>query len=286
MIKIENVSKAYKGKWALKNFSVELNKGEIIGLVGPNGAGKTTLLKCITNLIINYKGQINFDKKYTLGLVLDDLKTYSNRSLKFNLNYFKIIKNLENYDNAISILKTLNFDTNLLSNRLRSFSYGMNKKVVSSLSLMSNPDIVLLDEPFRGLDFESINSFKILLKRFKEEGKIVLFSSHNLQDVEEICDTVLVINNGKLLRRINAKETGNSKNIVFSTNNNQLAIQVISEFSPNLNGDQIILELEEKQWNSVLKILIENEIELLSVKNNYSLMDRVINIVREDRNRV
>lgn len=286
MIKIENVSKAYKGKWALKNFSVELNKGEIIGLVGPNGAGKTTLLKCITNLIINYKGQINFDKKHTLGLVLDDLKTYSNRSLKFNLNYFKIIKNLENYDNAISILKTLNFDTNLLSNRLRSFSYGMNKKVVSSLSLMSNPDIVLLDEPFRGLDFESINSFKILLKRFKEEGKIVLFSSHNLQDVEEICDTVLVINNGKLLKKINAKETGNSKNIVFSTNNNQLAIQVISEFSPNLNGDQIILELEEKQWNSVLKILIENEIEVLSVKNNYSLMDRVINIVREDRNRV
>ncbi len=283
MLKVEGLHKFYGTKNALSNINFELKEGTIIGLVGPNGAGKTTLLKCITGICIKYTGNVLKKENTTIGLVVDDLKGYSDRTLKFNLNYFKITRGLKDYDNAMGILEKLNFDTSLLNRKLKTFSYGMNQKVVTALSLISNPQIVLLDEPFRGLDVESITDFKSLLREFKSQGKAVLFSSHNLDDIEEICDKVIVINKGSILDIIDARVIGTSEHITFSSSNNELALELISEYNPVENNGFIELTLKKQMWNTILETLIKNNVEVLNVTNKSRLVDRVNDLIGESK---
>ncbi|MFV0424440.1 MAG: ABC transporter ATP-binding protein [Bacilli bacterium] len=284
MLEINNLTKIYKGTAALNNINLSLPSNSVIGIVGPNGAGKTTLLKCITDLVSSYTGTITIPEHTSVGLVLDDLKAYKNRTLKFNLEYFRLIKGLPNYNISLNILKELDFDLDLINRPLKSFSYGMNQKVITSLSLISNPNIVLLDEPFRGLDSNSVASFKQLLFKLKSMDKLVLFSSHNLADIEEICDKVIVINKGNILDIIDAKVVGDSRNIIFSTSNNTIALEIISSYSPTLANDKISLTLQNNQWNDVVKLLIDNDIEVLSVNNNSTLLDRVHALLRREQN--
>lgn len=275
MLNIHNLSKRYGSKYALKNVNLNLDRSLVIGLVGPNGAGKTTLLKCITNLASGYDGHIEVLGNSRVGLVLDDLKAYRNRTLKFNLEYFRIVNGLSNYDLSLYILNKLSFDTGLINQKMQAFSYGMSQKVVTALSLMANPDIVLLDEPFRGLDTASIESFKGLLTELKTANKLVVFSSHNIKDVEEVCDKVIVINKGEILDIIDAKTDGALRNVVFNTSNNQAALSLIAEFNPTVVGENIVVVLKPEKWNEVVKIIANNDIEILSINNNSSLLKRV-----------
>ncbi len=275
MLSIVNLSKYYKYNAALDTVNLEFQRGSIIGIVGPNGAGKTTLLKCITDLCTGYSGYIDKPDNMAVGLVLDNLKAYQNRTLKFNLEYFRIIKGLESYDQSLRILEKLNFDLNHVDSKLANFSYGMNQKVTTALSLMSDPDLVLLDEPFRGLDEQTIDSFKGLLSEFKMQNKLILFSSHNLSDVEQICDKVVIIHKGKVLDIIDAKVVGNSRNITFSTSNNSKTLEIISKHHPKFENDVITLTLEGSEWNEIVKMIANADIEILNVDNNSALSARV-----------
>lgn len=277
MIEINNLCKKYHGKgpYALNNVSLKFEGNEIVGLVGPNGAGKTTLLKAITDIVTSYTGEIKIAENSTRGLVLDNLQAYNNRTLGFNLNYFRIVKGLKDYNNSIDILKKLDFDTNLEHKKLKTFSYGMNQKVITAISLMSNPDIVLLDEPFRGLDFDSVESFKKLLNEFKNQNKLVIFSSHNLKDVETICDRVVVMNKGEVLDVIESSIVGDSNNIIFNSSDNDKAFSLIGEYNPEITSDGIVLKLRPNEWKDIMKKLLENDIEIIKVDNNSSLKERV-----------
>ncbi len=275
MLKIQGLFKFYGRRNALNNINLELEPGTIIGLVGPNGAGKTTLLKCITGICNDYTGTILKQEQTTMGLVIDDLKGYADRTLQFNLKYFQIARGLNDYNYSLEILKKLNFDTGLLNSKLITFSYGMNQKVITALSLISNPQIMLLDEPFRGLDAQTISDFKNLLSELKMQNKAILFSSHNLNDIEEICDKVVVINNGTILDIIDARVVGDAKNISFNTNNDDLAMRLVEKYNPVKTQKYINLTLSDNDWKEILKLFIDNNIEVLNVSNNTSLADRV-----------
>lgn len=275
MLEIVNISKNYKSKIALSNTTVSMTGSQIVGLVGPNGSGKTTLLKSITGVCRPTTGEIRKNQNVTIGLVMDDLKGYDNRTLKFNLEYFRIVKGLDSYNESLKVLEILNFDLSLLDSKLKTFSYGMYQKVIVAISLMSSPEIVLLDEPFRGLDEHSVQCLKNLLNKYKEEGKLILFSSHNIDDVERICDKVIVLNSGNLMGVVDSKVAGNASSITFNTSNNDRAYMLISAYNPIIEDGRIRVELADNQWKEILRIMLDNDIEVLGVDNNSSLSKRL-----------
>ncbi len=284
MIIVNNLTKVYRNKAALNSINLELSENKIVGLVGPNGAGKTTFLKCISNLVTTYYGSILIKEGTTIGLVLDNLKAYQNKSLRFNLEYFRIAKGLSTYENSLKVLDILNFDLSLMDDKLRTFSYGMNQKIMVAISLMSNPDIILLDEPFRGLDEASIADFKKLLNMFKQQNKLIIFSSHNLRDVENICDEVIVLNKGNHLTTVNNHELLNSNSVRFNTNNNEYAMELLKEYNPIFSNNMINVNVDKEVWKVILQELLNNDVEIIDINRSSKLAYHINTLLREERN--
>jgi ABC-2 type transport system ATP-binding protein len=210
MIKIKNVTKRYNDFLSVDDLNLEVQPGEIMGIIGHNGAGKTTTLKMITGLISPTEGHIevmgrdiekeNIEIKKHLGFLPEESPLYENMSVNEYLIFFSEIYGIsrkqaaDRIDNILTSLK-LN-DRKKLTGEL---SKGMKRKVAIARTLLHNPTLLILDEPNSGLD--PLTSFFIIdyLKQLKKEGKTILLSAHNLFHVEYICDRVSIMKQGKLV---------------------------------------------------------------------------------------
>lgn len=280
MITVSNLTMKFGKFTALNNVSATFVPGQIVGVVGPNGCGKTTLFKCITNINTTFSGQIMVSDKTQIGFVLDTLKAYGELTLDQNIRYFSLLRECDPTF-AEYLIDTLRFPKELRNQKMKTYSFGTAQKANTILSLLNDPDIIILDEPFRGLDPMTVTSFKFLLNEFKRIGKTVIFSSHDINDVEEVCDQVLVMGRGCILGVVNAKEVGNSLNISFNTSNDAYAMQLLVNYNPYyLNGFINLQLVNEELWPQILIYLTQNNIQVLNVSNNSSLMNRVLNIFR------
>lgn len=212
MLKINNVYKSYKnGVIANDNISLTVNDGEIYGFIGPNGAGKSTLIKAIVGLHDFDSGSISLDDlsikdnplayKAKLAYIPDNPDLYENikaiNYLNFIADVFKIDlktrkEKIEKYASLFEIKNSLNMP-------IKSFSHGMKQKLQIIGALIHNPKLLVMDEPFVGLDPKSSYDLKELLKELTKEGTIVFFSSHVLEVVEKLCDHIGIINKGKIV---------------------------------------------------------------------------------------
>lgn len=212
MLKINNVYKSYKnGIMANDNISLTVNDGEIYGFIGPNGAGKSTLIKAIVGLHDFDSGSISLDDlsikdnplayKAKLAYIPDNPDLYENikaiNYLNFIADVFKIDlktrqEKIEKYASLFEIKNSLNMP-------IKSFSHGMKQKLAIIGALIHNPKLLVMDEPFVGLDPKSSYDLKELLKELTKEGTIVFFSSHVLEVVEKLCDHIGIINKGKIV---------------------------------------------------------------------------------------
>lgn len=212
MLKINNVYKSYKnGVMANDNISLTVNDGEIYGFIGPNGAGKSTLIKAIVGLHDFDSGSISLDDlsiknnplayKAKLAYIPDNPDLYENikaiNYLNFIADVFKIDlktrkEKIEKYASLFEIKNSLNMP-------IKSFSHGMKQKLQIIGALIHNPKLLVMDEPFVGLDPKSSHDLKELLKELTKEGTIIFFSSHVLEVVEKLCDHIGIINKGKIV---------------------------------------------------------------------------------------
>lgn len=212
MLKINNVYKSYKnGVMANDNISLTVNDGEIYGFIGPNGAGKSTLIKAIVGLHDFDSGSISLDDlsiknnplayKAKLAYIPDNPDLYENikaiNYLNFIADVFKIDlktrkEKIEKYASLFEIKNSLNMP-------IKSFSHGMKQKLAIIGALIHNPKLLVMDEPFVGLDPKSSHDLKELLKELTKEGTIIFFSSHVLEVVEKLCDHIGIINKGKIV---------------------------------------------------------------------------------------
>ena len=212
MLKINNVYKSYtNGIMANDNISLTVNDGEIYGFIGPNGAGKSTLIKAIVGLHDFDSGSISLDDlsikdnplayKAKLAYIPDNPDLYENikaiNYLNFIADVFKIDlktrqEKIEKYASLFEIKNSLNMP-------IKSFSHGMKQKLAIIGALIHNPKLLVMDEPFVGLDPKSSYDLKELLKELTKEGTIVFFSSHVLEVVEKLCDHIGIINKGKIV---------------------------------------------------------------------------------------
>ena len=213
MFQIKNVSKAYEkgGKKVVKDLSVTVNNGEIFGFLGPNGAGKTTTIKMLTGILNQDEGEILLDDisikdrpiaaKRQFAFVPDNPETFSRlRGIEY-LNFIADVYKVSTEDRKERIdFYCEKFGlTNVLNNRISSFSHGMKQKLFLIASLISDPQNWILDEPMVGLDPEASFIVKEIMRERSDNGKTVFFSTHVMEVAEKLCDRVGIIKEGEIL---------------------------------------------------------------------------------------
>jgi ABC-2 type transport system ATP-binding protein len=211
MLQVQHLCRSFRGIPAVQDVSFQVDSGEIIGFLGPNGAGKSTTVKMITGMLRPNDGHVLFDGRdiaddmvayrTTLGYVPEEAHLYSYLS---GLEYLQLVGRLRGMREAVIEEKALTL-LNLLHleswrhTPISSYSKGMRQRVLIAAALLHNPQLLIFDEPLSGLDVVSARLFKDLLQVLAAEGKAVLYISHVLETVEQVCDRVIVIAKGKVL---------------------------------------------------------------------------------------
>jgi len=223
MLKVTNLTKKYKNFTAVDNISFQVNKGEIVGLLGPNGAGKSTTIKSIVGLLritsgtILINGKINdsIDAKKDFAYIPEFPKLYDNLSVWEHIEFIAQAYKIENYENqAIKYLEK--YDMLDKKNKLASdLSKGMQQKVSIICNLIIDPEIYFFDEPMIGLDPKAIKETKNIFLYLKNKGKSVFISTHLLDSIEKICDTILIMKDGKIITRGSIEELKGAKEITL-----------------------------------------------------------------------
>ena len=211
MLELRRVSKHFSGIPAVDDVSFVARPGEVTGYLGPNGSGKSTTMKMITALIERTYGQILFDGtpieddliryKRRMGYVPEEPYLYNHLSGAEYLTMVAQLRDLparETSERIDGLLRLLSFFDDRHAS-ISGYSKGMRQKILIAAALMHNPDLVLLDEPFSGLDVGSALVLRSLIQELARRGKVVLFSSHELDTVERVCSHVVILHRGKLV---------------------------------------------------------------------------------------
>lgn len=184
---VRNVTKKFGNVTVLDNVSLQVKKGTICGIVGRNGSGKTVLFKCICGLLQINEGSILVDKK-EIGAIIEEpgfLKQYSGKQ---NLRLLASMSGKENID-IEKALKVVGLEC-AGRKKVGKYSMGMRQRLGIAQAIMENPDVLILDEPFNGLDKAGVIQMRNLLKELKNRGKAIMLASHNAADIDELCDEV------------------------------------------------------------------------------------------------
>lgn len=213
MIEIKNVSKTYNGvKIAIKNVSFKVDGGEIFGFIGHNGAGKTTMIKSIVgildfeegDILINGKSIKNnpIECKMDIAYVPDNPDLYENMRaidfINFICDMYEIDKDTRK-NNVLKYAKIFEIDGKL-GDDISSFSHGMKQKVALIAALSHDPKVLIMDEPFVGLDPKAVFDMKEIMRNMAKEGKTIFFSTHILDVAEKLCDRVAIIKSGEIVK--------------------------------------------------------------------------------------
>lgn len=211
MLEVRELSKRYRGIAAIQNVSFHLEAGKIVGYVGPNGSGKSTTVKILTGLLEPNDGKVLFEGRNirdnlesyrtAFGYVPEEAHVYTHLS---GLEYLQLVGRLRGMEERLIALKANRFLTLLGLESWRHspislYSKGMKQKVLIAAALLHDPKLLVFDEPLSGLDVVSSRLFKDLLQELAAEGKAILYISHVLEIVEQICDRVIVIAKGHIL---------------------------------------------------------------------------------------
>lgn len=216
MIEIKRVSREFKEKkhtiQAVKEVTCTIPKGEIVGLLGENGAGKTTLLRMMSTVLEPSSGEIfingvNIHKepmkvKQTIGVLFGgETGLYDRLTARENLEYFAAFYGMSKHETKVRIeeLAKRFGMRDFLDRRVGGFSKGMRQKVAIARTILHNPDVIFFDEPTTGLDITAANMFRELVRQLKKEGKTIVFSSHIMEEVEQLCQSIIMIHKGQMI---------------------------------------------------------------------------------------
>ena len=218
MITTARLTKRYGAKCAIQDLDLSVNRGEILGFLGPNGAGKSTTVKILSGLIAADAGHAaicGFDiveqpieAKKRLGYVPESPKVYESLSADAFLDIMGALYHLDPVTSRArrtGLLELFGLAEARLQ-RLRTFSKGMRQKVVIAAALIHRPEVLILDEPFDGLDVNTTLVMKTLLREMAAQGRTILFSSHILEVVERICTRICIIDQGRIVSEGTAGE--------------------------------------------------------------------------------
>ncbi|AIQ14971.1 ABC-2 type transport system ATP-binding protein [Paenibacillus sophorae] len=281
-LSINQVSKRIGGKNIIKNVSLSVPKGKIFGLLGPNGAGKTTLIKMMVGIMKMSSGDIRIggssiqsefkDAIRKVGAVIENPSFYGEMTGFQNLRYISAFHMKPNKVNIERQLEAFGLSDSA-NKRVKKYSLGMKQRLGLAVSLLHNPDLVILDEPTNGMDPQGIIDLRRILRGLAEKHeKTVFLSSHLLSEVELLCDYYGVMNDGELLE---IKENGRAANefrytLSFDSTCIKRAMQLLTEAGYQVKRNEAAYELSfvlpEEKIMIVINMLNHHQIEVLNMK--------------------
>lgn len=188
ILTVRGLSKSYGPRQVLDDISFTVNPGEILGLIGPNGAGKTTLFECLAGLLPRNSGQID---GLPLFYLPDAIRPWPNQTIDWALRF---LAQSQPYEHLLQSLQL----THLRRSRIAGLSKGENKRLLLALALLTPQPLLLLDEPFDGLDFRQTRDIMTLLRTIPATGRTLFLSIHQLTDAARVCDRFLLLNQGRV----------------------------------------------------------------------------------------
>ncbi|ENQ3105483.1 ABC-2 type transport system ATP-binding protein [Bacillus sp. 491mf] len=297
VLKTNQLTKVFHGKEVISNVNMHVKQGEIYGFLGPNGAGKTTIMKMITNLIKPTSGEIEiFGEKLTntsyevlkrMGTIIEYPIFYEKLTAKENLNLhceYMGFYDKKAIDRALDLVNLHNVD----DKQVKDFSLGMKQRLGIARAITTKPELLILDEPINGLDPIGIKELRELFKILcKEYGITLLVSSHILGEMEQMADTIGVIQNGKLIKEVSMKSiNGQQTEYIEVTVQDVKQAAYLLENRLHLTNYKImggnIIRIYDTSvtQQAISKTLIMNDIEIESInKKNSSLEEYFLNLM-------
>lgn len=281
-IKLKNVVKKYGVMEVLNIDELTFESGKAYGVIGPNGAGKTTLFKSITNIISDYEGEItiggisvneNNEVLKNVGIVLDGISVYKDRTGWFNIEYFSGLRGNFDPSRAEHLARELEI-SEYLHGKVKTYSYGMIKKLILLIALLHEPKILILDEPFRGLDADTVTWFKFYLKQMTSKGMTLIISSHVKNDIESLCQEVFVIKKGVISKHIDLTAVADKMVRDIETTNQEALIVILENLNyyyQVLDSGVIRLNIQDERWSDVKSQLQSQEIEMTGLTKVHAL---------------
>ena len=271
---VKNVNKSFGDKKVVDNLSFELSKPGVFGLLGTNGAGKTTTIRMILGIIKKDSGDITWNNKevtrknVNFGYLPEERGLYPKSKIYDQLMYFANLKGMNKVDadkaikywlEKLKVSEYINYTAEKLSK-------GNQQKIQFITSVLHNPDLIVLDEPFSGLDPVNTEILSNVMKELIKEGKYIIMSSHQMSSIEEFCTDLVILNRGKTVLKGNLKEIKNSyksSKILLETDDdvkkiiNKLKLNILSN-----NDGTYIIEVNEDENKKLFKELVDNNISI------------------------
>ncbi|WP_461207868.1 ABC transporter ATP-binding protein [Clostridium sp. DL1XJH146] len=263
VLKLINICKKYGDKNALTDVCFEVNTGEIVGLIGPNGAGKTTIFKVISGLINSDSGELI--KNGDISGIISKTPLYPFLTGREHLKYISKINNKSNIDELekfIGIGKKI-------TDKVSTYSLGMKQRLCLGILLINDSEIILLDEPTNGLDNKGIIELRDLLRKLAEERKkTIIISSHNLREIDILCNKIIFVNNGKIVKITNKElENHNSPFIIkFNTNEVNKINKLRNEYGLSINDNLVTITIDEDHVKNLLEFIIMNNVRFRNLE--------------------
>ena len=312
MIKVENVTKNYRGHIAVNDISFEIKDGEIVGFLGPNGAGKTTTMNMITGVIEPSLGYIEVDgfdvskkpkkAKKQIGYMPETTPLYSELTPKEFVSYMAELKRIskkERKEEVARVLKEVNIE-DVQNKLIRNLSRGYKQRVSLAGALVGNPKVLILDEPTVGLDPKQVIQIRNLIKTLGKDHTVIL-SSHILSEISQICEKVIIINKGNLVtvdtpeNLENKVKSGNA--LLVTVEDPEKKIESVIKDIENVKKLEFIKELQDgtKQYSihpkddkdirkEVFEVFAKNCITIFELKKTTTtLEDAFINLIDKQR---
>lgn len=289
LLEVKKLSKTYKnGRKALDNLNFHVTKGEILGFLGPNGAGKSTTINILSTLLQSDEGEIIFfndknlsikDVKKQLGIVPQELAIYEDISAAQNVKFFASlygVKKSEINEKVENALKKVGLEDRK-DDKPSTFSGGMKRRLNIACAIAHSPKLIIFDEPTVGIDPQSRNHILDSIKKLRDEGATIIYTTHYMEEVQQICDRVIIMDGGTVLLN------GSLDDILEFYSNSNYQVRVDKQLSPAVLDEirelssveslkqkdefEIIFSMcgESMPINSVLEVLIKFNLNITSI---------------------
>lgn len=295
-ISLENVSKKFNDFVAVNDLSFEVKQGDIYGFLGPNGSGKSTTLRMIMSLIQPSSGSIKLfgqsllthrsEVMKRIGSIIEKPDFYGYLSAKENLKLASRAHQLNYTSSQFADLFELVGLTGREKDKVKTFSHGMKQRLGLAQALIHNPDIIILDEPNTGLDPQGIIDLRhLIIKLNQEQGKTILFSSHILSEVQEMCNSMVVINKGKMIVQGRVDELLSHENIHVKVEllQPEKGLEIIqqSSFASKLiesENNLFTLNSSKQEIPDMVRFLTEKGVDIVRIDYRNQLEDYFLKI--------
>lgn len=280
ILKCTKLKKQIKSKIIVEDISFSINKGDVVGFIGPNGAGKSTIIKLILGLMKLSSGNVeingydiekNFVKAIEkVGAIVENPDLYMYLSgydnLRITANYYKdISKNrIEDVVRIIGLEKQIN-------DKVSTYSLGMKQRLAIGEAIINQPELLILDEPTNGLDIEGIIEMRNLIKKLSQQGMAILISSHNLTEIDNLCNRIIAIKSGKIITNDTIenfkKDISNNISYELKLNSIDKIEKFISEYKFEILKDNTIkVYISKENISNLMKKLMESGYQIYSAQ--------------------